>query len=268
MPTPAPLALRVLAKGPSTLLWTSMMNGPRSDMTFPRVMEQELLAHGRPAQVWNAGVLGWPTRALFETRAWDEEIVAWSPDVVILAVGHYESLHTILPRWLERGANTVNRRPGMLRFLYYRRFLRALARMVLLLQKRIDRPSVTSKRRMRRVLVDTAAYVKMVQQVGSPLVLLMEIHPPSGIKREWYGGWTERVRVLNDGLRKLAADIDRPNVRFVEITDLVEQFDPAERDHLWTDGIHFTPPFHRAIGERFAAIAEEWASTQPHLAQP
>jgi hypothetical protein len=261
-----PLPLRVLIKGPSTVLWTSMMGGPRTDLAFPRVMEQALLARGRSVEVRNTAVLGWPTPDLFKT--WDDDIVAWSPDIVILAVGHYESLHAYLPRWLERGANTVNRRPGLFRDFYYRKFLRATARGVLILQKKIDRPRVTLRRRMRRVITDTAAYIKMTQQVGHPLILLMEIHPPSGIKREWYGGWTERIRRLNEDLRGLVATLDRPDVRFVEITDLVEKFDPAQRDRLWTDGIHFIPEFHRAVGEKFADVAEEWASEQPHLAHP
>lgn len=264
MATPLQLPLRVLVKGPSTLLWTSMMSGPRTDMTFPRVMEQQLLAGGRAAEVRNTGRLGWPTRDLFKT--WEEDIVAWSPDIVILTVGHYESLHVILPRWLERGANTVNRRPGLLRHLYYRRFLRATARGVLILQRAIDRPGVKVKRRMRRALTDIDAYIKMTQQVGSPLILLTEVHPPSAAKRDWFGGWTERVGRLNEDLRRLAAD--RSNVRFVEITDLMDRFDPGDPEQLWADGIHFSAAFHRAIGEKFAGIAEDWARTQPHLAQP
>ncbi len=266
MSTPLQLPLRVLVKGPSTIIWTSMMGGPRSDMPFPRVMEQQLLAGGRAAEVRNTGVLGWPTPDLFKT--WDEDVVAWSPDVIILAVGHYESLHAIQPRIVERAANTVSRRPGFFTNLFFRKFMRLVARMFLIVQKRIDRPSLVLKRRMARVIRDVSAYVKQTQQVGSPLILLMEIHPPSGIKREWFGGWTERVRRLNDDLRALVAAADRPDLRFVEITDLVQEFPEEQRDHLWTDGIHFIPEMHRKIGERFADIAEEWALTQPHLDKP
>jgi lysophospholipase L1-like esterase len=267
MTNPMALPLRVMVKGPSTVLWTSMMSGPRTDMIFSRVMEQQLLAHGQAVEVRNAGFMGWPTRDLFKT--WEDDIVRFSPDVVIVAGGHWEALHTILPSWLERGANTVNRRPGFWRHLYYRRFLRATARGVLLLQKRIDRPGrELNKRRMRRAMVDIAAYIKMTQQVGSPLILLMEMHPPAGVKLVWYGGWAERVVKLNNSLRALVEEIDKPNVRFVGVTDLMQQFNPGGPEDLWADGIHFSPEFHRAVGEKFAGIAEEWASSQPHLAQP
>lgn len=267
MSTPLPLPVRILVKGPSTVLWTSMMGGPRTDLAFPRVIEKELLAKGRPAVVRNTGLLGWPTKDLFKT--WDDEIVGWSPDIVILAVGHYEILHTILPRWLERGANTVNRRPGRWNHFFYRRLLRGTARLVIHVQKRVDRPGrKLNKRRMRRALVDTAAYIKMIQQVGSPMVMVMEIHPPSASKVGWFGGWPERTATLNEGLRRVVADADRPNVRFVEITDLMDKFDRNEPAQQWADGIHFSPAFHAAIGEKFAGIADEWASTQPHLASP
>ncbi len=243
-----------------------MMSGPRTDMVFSRVMEQQLLAHGQPADVRNEGYMGWPSRHLFKT--WEDDIVRFSPDVVILAP-HWESLHTILPGWLERGANTVNRRPGFWRHLYYRRLLRGIARGVLILQKRIDRPGrQLNKRRMRRNKIDVAAYIKMTSQVGNPLILVLELHQPAGVKLKWYGGWPERVVKLNKGLREVVDGIGKPDVRYVEISDLMALFDPGEPDDLWADGIHFSPEFHRAIGEKLAGIAEDWASTQSHLARP
>ena len=266
MSSPMPLPMRVLVKGPSTVLWTSMMGGPRADMVFSRVLEQQLLAQGQPVEVRNAGFMGWPTRDLFTT--WEDDIVRFSPDVVIVAP-HWESLHTILPGWLERGANTVNRRPGFWRHLFYRRFLRATARGVLLLQKRIDRPGRDlNKRLLKRAMVDVKAYIKMTQQVASPLILVLELHQPSGVKLAWYGGWPERVVKLNAALRALVDDVDRPNVRFVEVSDLMQKFDPGTPETLWADGIHFSPEFHRAIGEKLSGIVEDWASGQSHLAQP
>lgn len=261
------LPLRVLVKGPSTVVWTSMMGGPRTDLAFPRVMEQELLTGGRAVEVRNTGTLGWPTRDLFTT--WDEDIVAWSPDIAILAVGHYESLHILLPRWIERRANTEIRRPGKFRLQHYKRlFFRVIARAFLYTQRWLDRPGIHLKGRMRRVIVDTRSYIDLVQKVGSPLILLMEIHAPSAAKRGWFKGWTERIERLNTDLRSLAADYDDSVVRFVDVADLVEQFEPERREQLWTDGIHFIPEFHRAVGVKFAGIAEEWAETQPHLAHP
>lgn len=263
MSTPMQLPVRVLFKGPSTLVWTSMMGGPRTDMVFPRVMEAELLAGGRAVDSWIAARNGWVTRELFET--WEDEISSWSPDVIVMAPAHMETVHGILPGWLERGANSVARRPGRLRHLYYRRLLRGLARLVLQVQKRVDKPG-RFQRKVKRALRDTDAYIKMTQQVGSPLILLLELHHPTAKKVHWFPGWPARRDVLNSGQRSLAERYE--NVELLPIVDLMEQFDPGTPEQLWSDGIHFGVPFHRAIGVRLAERVERWASTQPHLAQP
>jgi hypothetical protein len=257
------LPLRVLFKGPSTIVWTSMMSGPRTDLAFPRVMEAGLLARGRAVTVSNGARNGWLTRDLFAT--WEEEISAWSPDVIVMTPAHMETVHGILPPWLERGANAVSRRPGRLRKFYYRRFLRGLARLVLLAQKRIDAPG-RFQRRVKHALRETDEYLKITKQVANPLILLLELHEPTQKKIDWFPGWPARRDLLNEGLRSLAERHE--NVEFFTIVDLMDQFNPGGPEDLWRDGIHFSPKFHRAIGEKLAGHVESWASSQPHLAQP
>lgn len=264
MPAPKQLPVRVLVKGPSTLLWTSMMGGPRSDLVFPRAVEAELLAKGRACEVLNGGVLGWMTGQLFDT--WDAEVCAWQPDVLILAACHFETVHAILPRWLERRANTEHRRPGFRNVK--RLFFRGLARGIILLQRRIDGPWLTRSRRARRALADTQAYIDMTSRIGSPLIILLEVHEPTLARQAWFPGWVNRIRLVNQDLRDLAEKNADKNTRFVEVSDLMGNFDPGTAEQLWADGIHFSPPFHRALGAKLADIVEEWARHQPHLEQP
>lgn len=263
MTASAAFSLRVLVKGTSTAIWISMMGGPRSDMTFSRVMEHELRNAGYPSEVRNTGEFAWLIPKLFES--WNEDIAQWSPDVVVLSGGH-ETVHLLTPRWLERSANTVNRRPGFLRTLYYRKVMRLTARFVLLLQKRIDRPRFTTQRRMHRVHRDLESYIAMTRQVGDPLFLLLSVQPPTAAKREWFGGWTARIGAYNDVLRRLADA--NPNVQYVDIASLMHRFDPGTPEQLWADGIHFSPEFHQELGRELARITKEWAQTQPHLTQP
>ena len=137
------------------------------------------------------------------------------------------------------------------------------------LQRNVDRPGLRRRRRIRRVIKDTAAYIKITERFGSPLFLILEIHTPTAAKRDtWFPGWPQRIKHLNDDLRQLVAELDSPDVRFVEITDMMDRFDDPTAEGLWPDGIHFIPEFHRAVGERLAGIAEEWASGQSHLAKP
>ena len=61
----------------------------------------------------------------------------------------------LAPRWIERRANTVHRRAGLFKHLEYRRLaFRAIARLILKIQRRLDGPRVTLKRRLRRSLAD------------------------------------------------------------------------------------------------------------------
>ena len=102
---PLPQPIRVLVKGASTVNWISYMGGPRSDFAYPRVLEATLLAAGRPAVVRDTSLAAeHPKSAL---AAWSTEVVPWSPDVVVLHYGHMECIHLLLPRVLQRYAQTL-----------------------------------------------------------------------------------------------------------------------------------------------------------------
>ena len=89
------------------------MGGPRTDFAYPRVIEAELLAAGQPAEVRVTAAVGQRTKD--SLKSWEREVVAWSPDVVVLHCGQYEAIHLFMPWWLERYVNNVARRPGVVR---------------------------------------------------------------------------------------------------------------------------------------------------------
>ena len=69
---------------------------------------------------------------------WEEEVLGFSPDVIVLVYGHYETLHLILPRWLERHANSLKARPRRLESFYRRRILQRVWMLLARLQARLD----------------------------------------------------------------------------------------------------------------------------------
>ncbi len=268
MSTPLPLPMRILVNGPSTVFWSSGMGGPRTDMHFPRVAEQILRAGGRPVEFRLSGGFGSPTRQMFDD--WDELVAKWSPDVVVISAGFWETVHILQPPFIERRANTEHRRVG--RFGYYKRrrqIFRALSRLVLKLQARLDKPGGrVGRAAARRALVDTQTLIDMTSRVGSPLILLLGSHQNASSRDAMFSGWEQRRLELDENLRALAEKNAHKNVRVLPVRDLIEQLQPLTRDELFSDGIHYAPQFHRAVGERLAAIAEEWARTQPHLDLP
>jgi hypothetical protein len=268
MHQPLPLPIRVLVKGPSAVNWTSFMGGPRSDFTFPRVIESELLAAGRPAEV-RAFTL--PSQLGRTTlRTWEQEVLGWSPDVVIMTYGQYESVHLFLPRWLERHANSLRARPGRIRQIYRRRLLRpswmALARLQCWLDKRID-PTIL-RWRPRRLAADLRQYIVNLQQVASPLVYVMEVPPPASRRDVWFPGMAARVDVANGLHRQMVAGFGKDNVRFFPLGELITKFADGELDRAIPDGFHFSPEMHRAVGRELAREILDWADTQSHLQPP
>lgn len=268
MPDPLPLPIRVLIKGPSSVNWTSFMSGPRTDFTFPRVIESELLAAGHPAEVRAFTVPSQLGRSAL--RTWEKEILGWSPDVIIMTYGQYESVHLFLPRWLERHANSLKARPGKVRQLYRTKVLRpfwmTLAHLQCWLDKRVD-PNILSWR-PRQLAADLRQFITQVQQVASPLVYVMEVPPPATRREVWFPGMAGRVEVANRLHREMVEGIGKDNVRFFRTNDLITKHVDGDLDRAIPDGFHFSPEMHRVVGRELAQEILEWASGQPHLQLP
>jgi lysophospholipase L1-like esterase len=267
MPAPLPLPMRVLVKGPSTVVWLSDMGGPRTDFTFPRSLEAHLLAAGQPVEVLNTAIAS--DRAKTTLRNWQREILAYSPDVIILLYGQYETLHFLAPWWLERHANSLRRRPGRIREHYRKRLLgpawMSLARFQAKVDTRVN--STFWRGRPPRVTAHLERLIERSQLVGSPLVYVFEILPPAKRWQSWFPGMAERTVVMNEAIAGLIDRIDKPNVRLFPMQDLVKR-NFADIEEVAPDGGHFTPELHRVIGEALSEEILAWAATQPHLKGP
>lgn len=265
---PLPLPMRVLVKGASTVGWLSGMGGERSDFTFPRALEEQLLAHGRPVQVRTYTEPSQLARTAL--HRWQEEMIGFSPDVVVLVYGHYEAIHLFLPRWLERHANSLRARPGRLRDAYRTRVLRpvwmALARAQAWLDRTVD-PTVR-RGRPRQVAADLERLIGHIQELHSPLVFVFELLPPSRRYRSWFPGMARRIEVMNDALEDMVRRVGRPNVRFFRVGELVDKYADGDLEIAIPDGFHYSAQLHRRIGAELAAEIAAWADAQAHLRRP
>lgn len=263
MNAPIRLPIRVLIKGASTVVWTSWMGGPRTDFAYPRVVECELLAAGRPAEV---RAVGMPSEKLTHAlHGWERDVLGFSPDVVVLHYGHFEAIHLFAPRWLERHAHSQRSRPGAVRQFYRRWLLRPVWRLVGKVQLRLDIPllDVVGRRRARRLAGDLRRLIERVSQVGSPLVIVMEVLPPGRKWAHWFPGMTRRVQLINAHVESMVTDLEDARVRYFRLSDVVARH-LAGADPI-PDGAHFSPLMHRAVGAELASIIAEWAADQPHL---
>ncbi len=256
---------RVLVKGSSTVSWTSWMSGPRTDFTFPRAIEDELLAVGHPAEVRNAAMLGTPTKDVF--RGFEQDVLQWSPDVIVIIAGHYETIHLFLPHWFERYANRVDRRPAGRWGRPYRRAIRAAWKFLAVLQSKIDGPlgARILRRRLIQVASDLEGYLDLVAQVASPLVYVLELLPPSGNKHTWFPGMSERIDFMNEQIRQLIDLREKSEVRFLEVSEIAHKLVGDDLSVATPDGFHYSPALHREVGRVLARAIEDWAKDQPHL---
>lgn len=262
MPEPLPLPLRVLVKGASTSVWTSWMGGPRSDLAYPRVIEEKLLAAGRPADVRVTALPAERTKDAFKT--WERDVIPWSPDVVILHYGHFETIHLMAPRWLERYANSLSLRPGVIRTKYHRvvqKIWRAFAVGQQFADRRVD-PTIFAWR-PRKVAADLDRLILRIRNISSPLVLIPDLIEPGPPYQKWFPGMGARIEVMNKTLDELVTRIGNPEVRRFPVSKVVEDLDLE--GHPTPDGGHFTPTVHRAVGEALAEVILEWADGQAHL---
>lgn len=265
---PLPMPVRVLIKGSSIGVMSSELGGPRHHFTFGRAIESALGAAGHPAEVRNLAVVGGRTStALLE---WEREALAFSPDVVVLGYGFYESIHLALPWWLERHANSVRGRPRPLRGLYRKYPLRATWMTAAKLQSRVDSPRGGLRAlggSPEQVVADLERLIERMREVGRPLILLLELMPPNARGDSWFPGMRGRIAAMNDALASLVARVDDPEVRLFSVPAVAAAGLPPDVDPV-PDSIHYSAELHHLVGQGIADEILGWAATQEHLRLP
>lgn len=263
MPQSYPLPIRVLVKGASLMHDISEFPQQREDFIFARVIEEQLLLNGYGANVWTAAVASEPAAHAFKT--FEEQVKAWSPDVVILSYGYYEVIHLFLPRWLERHVHSMKARPGRVRSFYrknvLRKFWMVLAKLQAALDRRVGARFFGGK--VRQVEKELRTYIDKTRKVGEPLIMLFEFLPTGSRGRDWFPGMTARTELMNAMLHRLVADYDNPEIVLVPIPAIAERAAPGQEPN--TDGFHYTGVVHQAIGEEIAEEIMAWAKQHPRL---
>jgi hypothetical protein len=265
MPSPLPNPIKVLVKGASTVGWLGVMGGPRTDFGFPRAMEEALLQSGRPVELRTISVPSERTKTA--VRRWEREMIGFSPDVIVLVYGHYETIHLFLPWWLERHANSRVVPPRRWSTLYRTRLLRPVWMSLAKLQAKLDTKLDPTIRRGRpkKVVADLEKIICHTQELHSPLVLLWQYNPPATRYRSWFPGMARRIEVMNAAIADMVQRINLPNVRVFDAAALVNTLSDGDLDVATPDGFHYSPELHRKIGEELAREVAAWADTQPHL---
>lgn len=253
MNQPLPHPIRVLVKGSSLVVMVPDWNGDPGEYTFPRWIQNGLFDRGRPCELDNKGVAGELTRHAL--RRWEDQVMATSPDVLVLGYAYYECIHGLLPHWLERHVNRFNGRTGPIRSRYRGWLLRPTWKVLAQVQRRLDRYVADRffRRRARRIIHDYELLIRRSRTVapGSPQVFVLALLGPGGAAGDWFPGMQSRIDLMNERLAAMVAGFDTPGVRLVPVPELAGQLDDGA-DPV-PDGFHYSPQMRRIIGDWIAA---------------
>lgn len=257
------LPLRILVKGASLGHDVSEFPQQRQQFVFARVIEEYLLDHGRAVQVWNPAVAS--EMASMAMRNWEEHVKAWEPDVIIATWGYYECVHLILPRWLERHANSLKSHPGPIRSLYRKRILRPIWKTLAETQKALDKRIQARffRRRSKRIAADLAHFIDKSRKVGRPLILLPEFLVPNKRAQDWFPGMAARAAILNEDIRAMVARYD-DHVRILPVQEIADNRTDQSVEAA-ADGFHYNAEVHQLVGEAYAEVILEWTEQYPRL---
>ncbi len=264
------LPIRILYKGASTVMWQSSPDRRAPGLLpYPRTTEAALRARGHDVHTAVNALSA--VRASSILRDWEEEATSVAPDVVVLHFGHMETIHALIPKWLERHARAGRERPGPLRDLYRARVVGPAWKAMAIVQQRVDRalpPTLArrlAQRRARQVVAHLDRYVSRLDRLSSPLVVVMGLMRPGRVWRDWFPGIEARMPAMETALRSWVEQRGSQRLVFVELWDEAEAWDARGLDPR-PDGGHYTVAFHELVGERLADVVARWAAEQPHLA--
>lgn len=250
---PLPHPVRVVVKGSSLVVMVPDWNGEPGEYSMPRWIQNGLLDRGRPCELDNRGVAGERTRSAL--RHWETDVMASSPDAVVLGYAYYECIHGLLPHWLERHVNTFNGRTGPFRTRYRGWLLRPAWKVLAQTQRVLDARlgDRLFRRRARRIVHDYELLVSRTRTVapGSPTVFVLGLFGPGGKAGGWFPGMQARIDLMNRALVAMVTRFDSPGVRLVPVGELAAALDPGE-DPV-PDGMHYSPRMRRIIGDWIAA---------------
>lgn len=263
------LPVRILYKGASTVMWQSSTDREApSLLPYPRVVEEQLRRRGHDVHTQVHALSA--VRATSILSRWEEEATSTAPDVVVLHYGHMETIHALIPRWVERHARAGRERPGPVRERYRAHLVRPVWKLLAQLQRRVDlalpRPWAEriARRRAERVVALLEQYVARLGRLTSPLVVVMGMTSPGRLWLDWFPGIAVRMPAMEAALQAMVERADSPRLVFLDVWDEAQAWDERGEDPR-PDGGHYTAAFHRRVGERLAATVEEWAATQSHL---
>lgn len=250
MTAPRPPLRRVVVVGNSLSVLLLGRTGEPGEHTWPRLLERRLLAGGVEVVVENDARM---YDLLPEgSRRYRRAGFSRFPDVLVVQYGTVEMQPNVVPTWLSRH---LTRNVAAERGVEGRWYRHVVSRAWPAAREwqRWAAPRVGRfgwRVPPHRFAAELRRLVEVARTSGSRVVVF-DIHPPGPTYRHFFPGIDARWRTLQSTLLDVVASFaDDSGVSLFPASEISASFGD---EHL-PDGMHWTPPVHRAVADELAAM--------------
>ena len=230
----------------------------REEGTFPERLQRLLDERGLDVEVRNESRLfdllpnGW--------RRFQQQLIPWSPDVVVVNYGVIEMQPNVVPTWLNRHLTTETVGGKGPVAVYKRRVVPKVW------------PPVRELQRWSSGKVGTRTWRLPPQRLGAELrrivdvarkdlmlVLVNDVHAPGDRLRHFFPGIERRHAIVQEVLADTVDSFRDPDVRLVPVSQVSAKLGEVEG---LPDGLHLTSAGHLGVAELQADENAPWLETR------
>jgi hypothetical protein len=252
--------IKVVVAGSSVSLFVTPVRSRRDEGTYGELLPAVLAESGVRADVEHVGQ--W-FQVVTEIRPkYEHAIRNRFPDVLILDYGIIECQPNFVPLPLMRHFSTwdVSSRPLS---QWYRRHLSWRLWVGLRWFGRVTAARTTShsyRVSPKRFRWEMRRIIELAREETGCLVLVLDLDPPGERFTRWIPGVDVRRDRYQEILRSLVAELDDPDVRFVEASSSIAEFG---FEQMLPDGIHRSAAGHAMTADMLADVVLGWLDEEP-----
>lgn len=249
---------RVAVLGNSVPILVVPPREQREEGTFPERLQRLLGEQGFDVEVRNESRLfdmlpgGW--------RRFQEQLIPWAPDVLVVNYGVIEMQPNVVPTWLNRHLTTETVGGKGPVALYKRRVVPRLWPPVRTFQRTASRRAGIRTWRLppQRLAAELRRLIEVARQ-EKMLVLVNDVHEPGQRLRHFFPGIERRHAILQEVLADVVDAFADPDVRLVPVSQVSAKLGEAAG---LPDGLHLTSAGHLGVAHLLADEIGPWLASR------
>lgn len=253
--------LSVVVIGNSASVMQLPFRERHSEGLYGEVLADRLAERGIPVKLTVHG--RWFEFAHTAARRYADDVVPHVPDVLVVNYGAGEMMPWYVPSWLVRHLMRRNESIARTSELYRRHVAERLWSQVKAYRRAVGgrKPSPFAQLSPRRFESSMRLLLRLAERTTRPLVLVMDISPPSPKLNTYLPGIDENYSRFQAIVERVATT-SGPNVRLVRTSEVSRELGIEKAT---PDNLHFSVEGHARAGEMLSAEVLDWLESGCHL---